>query len=161
MLAYLFWHRPREGIDVTTYEDAQRAFHAALGIESACFRVAALPFSKRSGYEDWYLVEDWAGLGELNARAVDSVHAAAHGQAAALAGAGWGGLYELVRGEPAIPDGVEWLDKPLGEPSEGFVASLPHPAVWRRQLVLGPAPELCAASDPLLGLDAGRVRLAR
>lgn len=161
MLAYLFWHRPRSGVDVVAYENAQRAFHRALGIESACFRVAALPFSQHSGYEDWYLIEDWAGLGALNARAVDPAHAATHGQAAALAGAGWGGLYELVRGEPAIPDGVEWLDKPRDEPAAEFIASLPHTGAWRRQLVLGPAPEFCAASDPHLGSDTGRVRLTR
>lgn len=147
MLAYLFWHRPVEDVDVAVYEDTQRAFHAELGIESACFRVDRLPFSERDGYEDWYLVEDWGALGELNGRAVDSQRRGAHDQAAALTHAGWGGLYELVRGEPAIPGGVEWLDKPLGEPSEGFISSLPHPAVWRRQLVLGPAPEFCGTSS--------------
>jgi hypothetical protein len=159
MLAYLFWHRPREGIDIATYEDAQRAFHVALASESACFRLARLPFSERSGYEDWYLIENWSALGELNARAVDPAHAQAHGRAASLAGAGWGGLYELVRGEAAIPNCVEWLEKPRGEPGEGFAASLPHVSLWRRQLVLGPAPEFCAVSDPHSGADAARVRL--
>ncbi|HEX6688350.1 MAG TPA: hypothetical protein VF085_06760 [Solirubrobacterales bacterium] len=146
MLAYVFWHRPGEGVDVATYEQAQRAFHTAIKLESACFRVERLPFAKDGGYEDWYLVEDWAALGELNARAVDSAREGTHDRAAALAAGGWGGLYESVRGPAKIPKGTEWLDKPRGEPAAEFVASLPHESVWRRQLVLGPAPEFCCAA---------------
>jgi hypothetical protein len=61
-----------------------------------------------------------------------------------MAAEGWGGIYELSRGPAAIPTGAVWLEKPRGEPSEEFLASLGHDAVWRRQLALGPAPELCA-----------------
>lgn len=146
MLAYLFWHQPREGVDLAAYEDAQRSFHAEIEVESACFRVESLPFREGDGYEDWYLVESWAQLGELNARAVDSTRRPAHDRAASMAAVGWGGLYGLVRGEAMIPVGVEWLDKPRSESSEEFIASLPHESVWRRQLVLGPAPELCCTT---------------
>jgi hypothetical protein len=67
MLAYVFWHRPKPEVDVGAYEDAQHSFHALLEIRSASFRVAELPFGdRRSAYEDWYLVRDWADLGELN-----------------------------------------------------------------------------------------------
>jgi hypothetical protein len=57
MFAYVFWHRPQRGIDRTSYEEAQRAFHGALEVTSACFRLAKLPFGEGdSGYEDWATV---------------------------------------------------------------------------------------------------------
>lgn len=146
MLAYVFWHRPEAAADVSVYEDAQRAFHAAIEVPSASFRVERLPFGEGGGYEDWYLVDDWGALGELNESAVDDVRRGQHDRAASHAAAGWGSVYELVRGAAEIPDGVEWLEKPRGKTSAEFVASLPHASVWRRQLVLGPAPEFCGAT---------------
>lgn len=152
-LAYVFWHRPRAGVDRAEYEGAQRAFHERLAqVESACFRLTELPFAAEhapagsDGYEDWYLVEDWAALGELNAAAVDARHRDSHDRAAALVGGGWAGVYGLVRGAAEIPAEASWMDKPPGEPSEEFVANLPAVAVWRRQMVLGPAPEFCLAA---------------
>jgi hypothetical protein len=146
MLAYVFWHRPRAGVVPGDYERAQRAFHASIETPSACFRLARLPFADEAGYEDWYLVDDWQGLGELNRAAVDRTHRPGHDRAAEMAATGWGGLYELVQGEAVIPEGTEWLDKPPGEPSAEFIASLPHQSVWRRQLVLGPALEFCCSA---------------
>ena len=146
MLAYLFWHRPRAEMDEAAYEEAQRRFHAALARESACFQLDELPFDSRPGYEDWYLVEDWEALGELNQAAVDAVHRPTHDRAAADAAAGWGGLYSLVRGPSEIPEGAEWHDKPRLIPTETFLADLPETTIWRRQLVLGPAPEFCVAA---------------
>jgi hypothetical protein len=155
VLAYLFWHRPRRGAERDEYEAAQRSFHAALETESACFRLAELPFGGGPGYEDWYLVDGWAGLGALNAAAVDARRRPEHDRAAALAAGGWGGVYSLVRGETAIPAGTEWRDKPRGQASGDFLAALPETAVWRRELVLGPAPEICLATTA----TAGRERL--
>jgi hypothetical protein len=155
MLAYVFWHRPEATADVAAYENAQRSFHAAIEVPSTCFRVERLPFAEGGGYEDWYLIEGWAALGELNGHAVDAVREELHARAASHAAAAWGALYEAVRGEGAIPDGVEWLDKPRGEPSAAFIASLPHESVWRRQLVLGPAPEFCGT----VASSANRARL--
>jgi hypothetical protein len=154
MLAYLFWHCPRLGVDRDAYEDAQRAFHQALQIDSACFHLATLPFDAGDGYEDWYLVDGWEALGELNATAVDAGRRGSHDQAASLAGKGWGAVYALLRGDPVVPGGTEWLDKPRNETTEQFSASLPHDALWRRQLVLGPAPEFCAATRPSTGRRA-------
>lgn len=145
MLAYVFWHRPRSGVDRDAYEGAQRAFHRSLGIDSACFRLAALPFGQGAGYEDWYLVDDWAALGVLNELAVDERHRPSHDDAASLAATGWGGIYAPVRGGPLIPVGATWLDKPRGQSSDEFLSSLPNEVVWQRQLVLGPAAEFCAA----------------
>jgi hypothetical protein len=146
VLAYLFWHRPRKGANPAEYEEAQRGLHAALDNESACFRLAELPFGAGGpGYEDWYLVEDWAALGALNAAAVDSTRRPAHDHAAVNAGAGWGGVYSLVRGPAEIPAGAEWHNKPRLIPTDTFLADLPDSAIWRRQLVLGTAPEFCVA----------------
>ena len=155
MLAYVFWHRPRDGVEPKAYEGAQRAFHRALAIESASFRVAALPFGAGSaGYEDWYLVDGWQALGELNEMAVDELHRPSHDDAAGFAAEGWGGVYAPVRGEPSIPEGAEWLDKPRGKASADFIASRSGATVWRRQLVLGPAAEFCVAAPPTPGREA-------
>jgi hypothetical protein len=154
MLAYVFWHRPAAGADIAAYESAQRSFHGALECPAASFRVVDLPFGNGGGgYEDWYLVEDWAALGALNQAAVDGVRRDSHDRAAALAGDGRGGVYSLVRGAGEFPAGVEWLDKPRGEASEEFIATLPHATLWRRQLVLGPAPEFCAATSDSAGRE--------
>lgn len=144
MLAYVFWHRPRSGVEPAAYEQAQRGFHARLGVRSASFRVAALPFGDSgAGYEDWYLVEDWHGLGELNAAAVDSQRRPHHDLAAAMAGSGWGGIYALLRGEFSPPEQASWVEKPGWEAVDDFVAAHNATSVWQRQMVLGPAPELC------------------
>lgn len=145
MLAYLFWHRPGPEVDQDEYEEAQRGFHTELGIESACFRVGQLPFERGAGYEDWYLVGDWAALGALKDSAVDPVRKVAHDRAASGEAIGWGGLYMLVRGPAAIPDGTEWYEKPRRVPVDTFLADLPETTIWRRQLVLGPSPEICVA----------------
>ena len=145
MLAYLFWHRPGPDVDPDDYEEAQRAFHSALDFESACFRLDALPFDPGPGYEDWYLAEDWDALGLLNEAAVDPARRPAHDHAAAEMAVGWGGLYTLVRGPAAIPEGAEWYEKPRLVPTKTFLSDLPETTIWRRQLVLGPAPEVCVA----------------
>jgi hypothetical protein len=148
MLAYVFWHRPAADVDVEAYENALRLFHGSLDVTSASFRLARIPFAEVEGYEDWYLVEDWSGLGELNSRAIDATHREAHDRAASGTAEGWGGVYALVRGETAIPDGTEWFEKPLGQRSDDFLAARPEQTIWRRQMVLGPAPEFCAAASP-------------
>jgi hypothetical protein len=147
MLAYVFWHLPRRGVDLAAYEDAQRAFHSSLETTSASFRLADLPFGEGgSGYEDWYLAEDWEGLGVLNRAAVDPARLPAHDHAAAQSANGWGAVYSLARGPASIPNGANWHHKPQGESSEDFITSLPGTAVWQRQMVLGPGSEFCAAA---------------
>ena len=142
-LAYVFWHRPARGVAREDYERAQAEFHARLDRPSAFFHRDRLPFAEKDGYEDWYLVESWADLGELNAVAVDADHRPAHDAAAAGLAAGWGGVYALVRGAFEIPAAPHWLEKPRGEATDAFLAGLDRPLIWRRQLVLGPAPEFC------------------
>lgn len=146
MLAYVFWHRARDDADPAVYEQAQRSFHASLETQSASFRLAELPFTGKDGYEDWYLVEDWEALGKLNRAAVDSVRTPAHDHAASNAADGWGAIYALAREPVAIPDQVEWLDKPRAMSYDNFTATLPETTIWQRQMVLGPGPEFCVAA---------------
>jgi hypothetical protein len=143
VLAYLFWHRRRDDVDRGRYEDALRRFHASLDHASAVFRLDELPFGDRApGYEDWYLVEDWAALGELNATAVDASHGGYHDAAAELVAEGWGGVYALVRGEAQPPEATSWRWKRPDDPDA---------TVWQRQMVLGPAPEYCLAGGDAEG----------
>ncbi len=156
MLAYLFWHRPAVGVDRAEYEEAQRRFHAAIGVASGCFRVTELPFGKGGdGYEDWYLVEDWAALGTLNAAAVDTERRPSHDRAAALVGNGWAGVYALLQGADEIPEQVRWIDKQRGEVTAEFLAGQSEAPVWQRQMVLGPAPEFCLGAED--GVSRARV----
>lgn len=160
MLAYVFWHRPEDSVDSVEYEQGLRGFHDELDRPSGSFRLQQLPFGAGGGYEDWYLVGDWAALGKLNERAVDARRRAAHDRAAAGTSRGWGGIYELIRGDPQVPVGTKWLDKPFGEPSEAFFASRPEETIWRRQMVLGPAPEFCAAVPATPARVAIQLRLS-
>ena len=150
MLAYVFWHRARDDAAPAAYEQAQRSFHAALEISSGSFRLAELPFTGRDGYEDWYLVESWAALGELNRAAVDSGRRSDHDHVASFAADGWGAVYALARGPATIPDHVEWLEKPRETSYDDFILLLPETTIWQRQMVLGPGPEFCltAPSSP-------------
>lgn len=153
MLAYVFWHRPRRGVEPEEYEKAQRAFHSRLEAPSASFRLERFPFREADGgnapgrYEDWYLVAGWKQLGELNAGAVDERRRPDHDAAAALAGAGWGAVYASVRGPAEIPREARWLSKPPGEELEAVLGDVaPNVPIWQRQLVLGPAPEICVGA---------------
>jgi hypothetical protein len=151
MLAYLLWHRPRVDVGRDAYEESLRRFHASIGVRSASFRIRELPFSKVDGYEDWYLVDDWAALGRLNTDAIDQRRRGTHDLAAGLTAEGWGGVYSLVGGAPQIPLGTLWLSKPSGVSYPVFLGGLGSPAsVWQRQLVLGPAPEFCVAGGPTI-----------
>jgi hypothetical protein len=139
---------------------------------SAVFRVADLPWLRPradagqeaaseagTAYEDWYLVEDYTALGVLNEAAVGRGHRTAHNELARRFGAGSGGLYGLLEGDRAtIGDRASllgdaplaiWVGRPAGSRRLGLGELLgdgmdPRQAsLWRRQLVLGPAPEFC------------------
>lgn len=155
-LAYVFWHRPADGVDAGDYEARLSAFHAALGgspppgFAASC----ALRVGERD-YEDWYLVADWAALGTLNRHAVSGSRKPAHDAAAQQATNGAAGVYALVAGpaEPPLQRHGAWLAKPAGLGYEAFHAALPAGAVaWRRQMTLGPAGEYALRADAALDL---------
>jgi hypothetical protein len=151
VLAYLFWHTPHEPGERDEYERRLTEFHRAIqGVvaESATVRLDQLPFAPEAGYEDWYLVEDWAGLGELNHAAVSGERGTAHDAVARLAGDGWAGVYRLVRGASRAPDGGRWVSKSRAESYEAFLAREQAETVWQRQLVLGPAAEFFVSTEP-------------
>ncbi len=166
MLAYVFWHWPVEPADRNLYETALRAFHAELRlagsegfVRSYAFRVQGstwLPVE--SAYEDWYLIEGSFALDPLNDVAVSPRLRAAHDAAARWA-AGAGGLYRLRSGIPEPHEwSVHWLRKPRGESYADFYARFaPDAVLWRRQMVLGPAPEfLLESHTPPEGVEAIR-----
>ena len=162
MLAYLFWHRPVEGADIGAYEAAQEKLHRSLEARppegyrgSACYRAPQLPWLGADGgpgYEDWYLVDDWTALGVLRQAAVAGGHRTAHDNAARRAGDVAGGLYRLDEGEarPAAARQAVWVTPGRHSPTTDPAALLlgdgmdrEHAGLWRRELVLGPAPEYC------------------
>jgi hypothetical protein len=167
VLAYVYWHRPRheESSEAASYESLLGAFHHSLAcnrpagtLASAAYRLEEIPWFQGPAYEDWYLLEDYAALGVLNEAAVGRGHRSRHDALAHRSGAGTGALYALLAGEPdaralALATLATWVEHPaaqgadqrrpelaemLGDGMEPDSASL-----WRRQLVLGPAPEYC------------------
>jgi hypothetical protein len=161
VLAYIFWHRPADGASREPYEAALAAFHAALAAHpppgfagSAAYRLAEAPWLPGGGdaYEDWYRVDGWEALGQLNEAAVRGPRAAPHDAVAGLAAAGAGAVYRLLAGAPPPlrgPVHAAWVDKPAGMPYDEAVPALEElgGGVWRRQMVLGPAPEFAVLTD--------------
>jgi hypothetical protein len=158
-LAYVFWHRPAEPAD---YENALARFHAALAadppagfVASAALRLhAPPPWLPGAGpvYEDWYLVTDWTAVGALDAAAAAGSRAPTHDAVAHASGDGAGALYGLVSGPARPPEGgrTAWLSKPAGVPPAAFHATLAG-QVWRRRMVLGPAPEYAVVGEDVAG----------
>jgi hypothetical protein len=175
MLAYVFWHWPLAGTDGSAYEEAQLRFQRSLagrppaGLRgSASFRLERLPWfdedDPQPRYEDWYLLDDWAALGVLEQAAVGIGHRSAHEQAAAHAGGGAGAVYRLVEGLAPGLDAASatWVSTPPRKAGSLFGEMLAdggeEVAVWRRALVLGPAPEWCLlAASPPPGVAASRL----
>lgn len=107
-----------------------------------------------SWYEDWHLLDDFCSLGVLNEAAVATGHRSAHDQIAGLFRDGAGAVYRLREGHALLSTPVSvWVSRPpgasalplgemLGDGMDRAGASL-----WRRQLVLGPAPEYCVLAS--------------
>ena len=187
MLAYLSWHRPAPGVDARDYEGALEQFHRSLAHQppngfrgSATFRLQELPWlasarqegpgaglvAAAGGYEDWYLLEDWAALGVLEEAAVSYGHVEAHDRVASLAGIATGAVYRFLEGYAGLDEGpvAVWVARAGGHEHPSLSALLGDgmdPAVdglWRRCLGLGPAPEFCLlASEASAGVAPTRL----
>ena len=163
MLAYIFWHRPDKGVPAATYESALGRFHDSLagancpGFHSSrAWRVSGAPWlGGGAGYEDWYLIEASWALDALNSVAISGRREESHGAVAAHMEEGHGGLYDLIWGEAQGParSRTLWLGRPRGidyrPVLDAFRAELAAPvALWRRRMVLGPAPEFALVVGP-------------
>jgi hypothetical protein len=174
VLAYVFWHRPRDESASDAYEQAQIAFHRSLArippvgfAGSACYRTAELPWlhGAGGGYEDWYFVEDYTALGVLNEAAVGHGHRGPHDELARRFGSGAGGLYGLIEGVPRLDEASAiWVARPPGSERRvlgellGDGMDSRQAGLWRRQFVFGPAPEFCLlAPEPPVGVAPARL----
>jgi hypothetical protein len=174
VLAYVFWHRRGTDVPAPRYETAVSRFHLQIQrnppggfVGSACLRAAELPWlgDGGPGYEDWYVVEDFAALGVINAAAVGPANETAHAAAAGLMGEGTGGIYLLLDGRPRFADILlaTWITPVPGKLNplidDFFADGLERDtaSLWRRQMALGPAPELCL----LAGEEAAGTRATR
>jgi len=164
MLAYIFWHWPRPGIASDEYEARQQAFHQALAARgpmalqaSAIWRVIGAPWTPVSvAYEDWYLLENSAGLDALNTAAISDSLREVHDAAAGLAAGGVAALYTpsgpRVALEPALDGSLgQWFSKPEGMRYSTLYQRLgprlDH--LWMRMMVLGPSPEFLLLGDDI------------
>ena len=158
----MFSHRREQGVDTAPYEEALRAFHGELArAKPAGFLASTTYRFADGGYSDWYLVEDSAALDVLNAAAVSGARSAPHDAAARMAASGMGKLMSLAQGEADLAALHEaGFAKPAGTGySELYELTLPYSArpgvaLWRRMMVLGPAPEFCLVSRGPLELPA-------
>jgi hypothetical protein len=160
MLMYLFWHWPRPEVAPHDYETDEALFQAAIAdaapsglIAPATFRCSGATWVNGggTGYEDCYLLDNSGALDPLNEAAVVGGRKQPHDRLAAGMEAGAGALYSLRSGMPsAVPAGdALWFSKARGVPYADFYERIrpltdqPGATLWRRQMVLGPAPEFC------------------
>ena len=87
MLAYVFWHWPRPGVDAQSYVDHLVSFHRTLNENrfagfhgSRVFRIRGVSWLDTTGdaYEDWYLLDDSSALDRINEAAVSGACEAPH-----------------------------------------------------------------------------------
>jgi hypothetical protein len=150
VLAYVFSHRPAAGVDVAGYETALKSFHTALAVAPPSGFLRSSTFRVGDRYSDWYLLDSSAALDVLNEAAVSGGRTQAHSAAARMAVDGSGKLYSLAGGEPSSGPGFEiGFSKPSGmsyadlyERMQPF-SGRQEASLWRRMMVLGPAPEFC------------------
>lgn len=177
MRAYLFWHSALPDVDKKEYETRICEFQSSLAaskipgvIGCASFRVASVPWlGGKDGYEDWVLLKDCAAMDTLNSHAAAGSMQLPHRRVASRMDEGHGGIYELISGTPIFEfkSAILWLTRPRGilwRPVVELVCSeLGGVACWRRQMVLGPAPEFAIVVrenqtlEPFDGWTVGRI----
>jgi hypothetical protein len=161
VLAYVFSHRPADGVETAAYEDGLRRFHSALASASPSGFIASATFRVGGAFADWYLLESSAALDVLNTAAVSGERAAAHDAAARMAADGAGKLLSLASGQASMEGRFEIrFAKPAGMTYLDLYARLkkwtgaPGISLWRRMMVLGPPPEFSILTPSELELPA-------
>jgi hypothetical protein len=149
-LAYVFSHRPADGVDIADYEAALKRFHASLAGSPPAGFIGSSTFRTGDRYSDWYLVQSSAALDFLNEDAVSGARRQPHDAAARMAVDFAGKLYGLSAGEPLLDPGYEIrFSKPAGMGYADLYERMkqytigPGASLWRRMMVLGPPPEFC------------------
>lgn len=150
MLAYLFFHRPSADVDTAEYEQGMRDFHAALAEVGVAGFDGSRTYRVGGEYCDWYLVETSAALDVLNEAAVSGARSSPHDAVARHATDFRGKLMKLVAGIYHADARHEIrFSKPRGMTYPDLYGQLkrwtdrPDVSLWRRMMVLGPAPEFC------------------
>ncbi len=167
MLAYVFWHERRADADARAYRSDLAELHRRLRasaldglIGSWTFAIDTLPWRDGDGafFEDWYVLRGSAALDALDAVAVSGDRSPPHDRLASSVAWGAGGLYRLRAGAAGGDQRTaRWFAKPAGmsyAELDALVAGAlsPQHALWRRQMVLGPAPEFCLAGPSVAAL---------
>jgi hypothetical protein len=150
VLAYVFFHRAGPDVETLAYEMALRRFHATLAEEPPPGFLSSSTYRMGEGYADWYLVVSSAALDSLNEAAVKGKRSSPHDAVAHMSIDGAGKLLMLSSGRPATESGFEIrFSKPSGMAYPELYEQLTpwtdraEVSLWRRMMVLGPAPEFC------------------
>jgi hypothetical protein len=121
MLAYTFFHWPREGAPdydrhVAEFLQAMEADKPLGYLGGLSMRHGPAAWLPGPAYLDWYRVGGFADLGMLNEGAVSGSRRAPHDDVAAMAAGGAGGVYELQQGPADFRDArvAHWFGKPAG-----------------------------------------------
>jgi hypothetical protein len=160
LLAYVFFHRAAPGSDIATYEKGLRSFHASLAEAKPSGFISSATYRSGGGYSDWYLVENSAALDPLNDAAVAGRVRPVHDAVAHLATDFAGKLLMLMAGQPDSQGFEIRFSKPSGTSYRDLYKRLERwsgmagVSLWRRMMVLGPAPEFCLLSPNELDLPA-------
>jgi hypothetical protein len=161
LLAYVFFHRAGSGVETSVYEAALRGFHAALAGKPPAGFISSTTYRIGNGYADWYLVDNSAALEPLNEAAVDRARHVPHDAVAHMSTDGAGKLLMLRSGSARTERGFEIrFSKPAGTTYPELYERLqpwtdrPDVSLWRRMMVLGPAPEFCLVGPSVNHLPA-------
>ena len=161
MLAYVFFHRASSGVEIPTYEAALRRFHASLASEPPPGFIGSTTYRLGDAYADWYLVDNSAALDRLNEAAVKGARASPHDAVAHMSADGAGKLLMLRSGSARTEPGYEIrFSKPAGMGYPELYERLQpwtdrtEVSLWRRMMVLGPAPEFCLVAPSKQDLPA-------
>ncbi|MBY0505507.1 MAG: hypothetical protein K2X03_16460 [Bryobacteraceae bacterium] len=169
MIAYLFWHTPRAGVDEAQYAAKLIHFHeeleqlgsgsTGLALDPVAYSLPEVPWIpvNRSVYLDVYAMDSTSRMETLNSAAVSGPMLQPHQEIAALYGSGAGSLYDVRAGQLGPATDSYWFAKPQGMTYAELDALLnplitPGVALLRRLMVLGPSPEFCLLSPAPLTL---------
>ena len=154
MLAYIFFHRAAPGVEIAAYEATLRQFHGLLAGGPPPGFTGSNTYRIGGGYADWYLIESSEALDSLNEAAVTGARSSTHDAVAHMSANGAGKLLALISGPAGIEPGFEIrFSKPAGVSYPELYERLrpwtdrTEISLWRRMMVLGPAPEFCLVAS--------------